>query len=246
MPNFDYEMLFFNQLNFKEPSLKQLKNLPMQQTYNFFAAGCDEVGRGCLAGPVVACCLALKPNLPLKVLSIINDSKVLNPKKRQEVVAYLKQYSDYGVAEISVAIIDKINILQAALQAMTKAYYDLINKLQKNAGIFDLNTTRFSTTTLPKLMIVDGNQKIELDIPVFTLVGGDSKSLNVAAASIVAKVHRDELMRKLGEQYPQYQWDKNKGYGTANHLKAVNMYGMTIHHRKSFAPFKKEKFPLYV
>lgn len=183
-------------------------------------AGTDEVGRGCLAGPVVACCLCFKENVPNELLSQIRDSKKLSPKKREILAEQIKQHAYYKIAEISVEIIDEINILQASLKAMEQAYIELSHEIK------------------PKFLIIDGNKNIKIDIPSFTVIKGDDKSLSIAGASILAKVHRDQLMKELAVDSPHYDWENNAGYGTKKHLAGIQKQGITNHHRKSFAPVK--------
>ncbi|MDR0484999.1 MAG: ribonuclease HII [Alphaproteobacteria bacterium] len=183
-------------------------------------AGTDEVGRGCLAGPVVACCLCLKANTPNELLLQITDSKKLSPKKREVLALQIKNYSHYKVAEVDVATIDKINILQASLCCMNNACTQLLSEIN------------------PKFLIIDGNKSFNANIPSFAVIDGDNKSLSIAAASIIAKVYRDNLMKQLAEEFPYYFWEKNAGYGTKQHLEAINKYGITPFHRKTFAPIK--------
>ena len=207
MPSFDYENKFIK----------------------MFGQGCvgvDEVGRGCLAGPVVACCAYLMLNIPKEILNLLNDSKVISAKKRQKIVEVLPQYCYYEIAEVSADIIDEINILQASLLAMQKAFLGLHQKLLDNK--IEVNN-----------ILIDGNKGFSALIKTHNIVDGDAKSFSIAAASILAKVYRDELMKKLGAEYPAYLWHKNAGYGTKDHLFALQTHGVTKHHRKTFAPVKK-------
>lgn len=175
--------------------------------------GCDEAGRGCLAGPVVAAAVILPDNF---VCEGLTDSKKLSEKERDRLrICIEKNALDWAVAFVSEEEIDKINILNASILAMHRA----VDKLKK----------------LPEFIIVDGNKfKPYKNIPYQTIVKGDGKYLSIAAASILAKTHRDEWMMKLHQEFPQYGWDKNKAYATKAHRKALNELGPSKYHRKSF------------
>lgn len=209
MSNFDVELDILKSNNI--PSL-------FHKSQHALVAGTDEVGRGCLAGPVVACCLCFKENVPQDLLSQIKDSKKISAKKREVLSESIKKYSYYKISEISVEEIDEINILQASLKAMKQAYNNLEVK--------------------PKFLIIDGNKTFNVDIPSFAVIKGDDKSLSIAGASILAKVYRDQLMKNLSVDSPYYDWENNAGYGTKKHLAGINQYGITKHHRKSFSPIK--------
>lgn len=188
--------------------------------------GTDEVGRGCLAGPVVAAALILPPIEPGSAawssLTALNDSKKLSASRRQELANVLKDISIYAIGEASVEEIDRINILQASLLAMRRA-------LQKLAPQPD------------SLLLIDGQQKIpQIKHRQITVVQGDGLSASIAAASIIAKVYRDQLMHRLSEEHPQYLWHSNKGYGSADHRQAISEHGLSIWHRKSFCSGLKE------
>ncbi|MDY3536613.1 ribonuclease HII [Riemerella anatipestifer] len=180
---------------------------------NYIEAGCDEAGRGCLCGPVVAAAVILDENFEQ---NLINDSKKLNFKTRNELDLYIKNNAlDYAIAELSPAFIDEHNILNASIHAMHLA----LDKL----------------TIRPELILVDGNRfKPYPFTPHECIIKGDSKVLSIAAASILAKNYRDHIMIKLHEEYPEYGWNKNFGYATKQHRDALNKLGPTIHHRKSF------------
>jgi ribonuclease HII len=181
--------------------------------------GIDEVGRGPLAGPVMAAAYAFKTyDIPKDLYEKIDDSKKLTAIKRQNLVEALKFYGHYAIGVASVKEIDDINILQAGFLAMQRALHGL--------------------KTIPTQILVDGKMKPSFPYPTLPIVQGDSKSLSIAAASILAKVERDELMMRLSHQYPHYAWQKNAGYGTKEHREAINIYGITKHHRLSFAPVK--------
>jgi ribonuclease HII len=178
-------------------------------------AGIDEAGRGPLAGPVVASTVILPENC---VIEDLNDSKKLSPKKRELLYKIIKEKAlFYTIAIVDNDIIDKINILQATLLAMKNSVLQLEKK--------------------PDICLIDGNCKVkDLDIAQETIVGGDAKSAAIAAASILAKVRRDNLMDEYAKKYPLYGFDKHKGYGTKRHIEAINQYGVCPIHRMSFAP----------
>ncbi len=180
---------------------------------NKVEAGCDEAGRGCLAGPVVAAAVILPVNFFNETL---NDSKQLSEKKRNELRNVIEEEAlSWAVAFVDHEKIDQINILNASYLAMHKA----IEKLDK----------------IPQHLIIDGNRFMKYkSIPHRCIVKGDSKYLSIAAASILAKTHRDEYMMKLHEEFPNYGWDKNKAYATKKHREAIVKYGLTPFHRKSF------------
>ena len=180
---------------------------------NYIEAGCDEVGRGCLCGPVVAAAVVLDDNFEQ---NLVNDSKKLNFKTRLELDDYIKNnVKDYAIAELSPAFIDQHNILNASIHAMHNA----LDKL----------------TIRPELILVDGNKFHPYNfIPHQCIIKGDSKILSIAAASILAKNYRDLLMIELHEEFPEYGWNKNMGYATKQHREALKKFGPTKYHRKSF------------
>lgn len=175
--------------------------------------GTDEAGRGCLAGPVTAAAVVLPKKFEN---SILNDSKQLTAKKRDLLKHVIEHESlCFGVAHIYQEEIDKINILNASILAMHKS-------------IAKLDIT-------PEFIIVDGNRfKPYNNIPFETIVKGDGKYLSIAAASVLAKTYRDAYMDTIHNEYPMYNWKKNKGYPTAEHREAIKKYGITKYHRKSF------------
>lgn len=176
-------------------------------------AGCDEVGRGPLAGPVVAAAVVLPPSIDS---SIYLDSKVLNQKKREHLTEHLfNKGAAIGVGFVSEADIDRLNILQASLLAMKIA----VEKLPGTPADF---------------LLVDGKFTVPLSLPQETLIKGESKSASIAAASIVAKVQRDHFMATMHEKYPQYNFAKNKGYPTKEHRQALKKHGPCPIHRSSF------------
>jgi ribonuclease HII len=180
---------------------------------NTIEAGTDEAGRGCLAGPVVAAAVILPNNFEHPLL---NDSKQLTEKQREILRPIIEEKAlAYGVAFISEATIDEINILQASILGMHKS----IEKL----------------TIIPQHIIVDGNKfKDYQNIPHTTIVKGDAKYLSIAAASVLAKTYRDEFMQKIDAEFPNYSWKKNKGYPTKQHRNAIREFGSTKYHRKTF------------
>ena len=186
--------------------------------------GTDEAGRGPVAGPVVACALCFhKYNKELsEALKYLDDSKKFssNPKLRKELSEEIKNYALYGLAECTVKEIEEINILQASLLAMKRACNNLISNMNSDKDIKILIDGRFLIKKYPYEQI--------------PIVKGDSKSAAIAAASIIAKVHRDEMMIKLAEEYPKYNWHQNKGYPTPAHLDAIRNYGICCWHRRSF------------
>jgi ribonuclease HII len=182
-------------------------------------AGIDEVGRGPLAGPVLAAAVVLVRPVPRALMVLLDDSKKLTAARRETAFAALAAARAAGLVEIglgaaSVAEIVRINILQAALLAMCRAVARL--------------------PAPPDLALVDGNQAPALSCPVRCVIGGDGLSLSIAAASIVAKVLRDRLMARLALRYPGYDWDSNAGYGTPAHRQALLTLGPTRHHRPTF------------
>ncbi|WP_281613835.1 ribonuclease HII [Flammeovirga sp. SubArs3] len=183
-------------------------------------AGLDEAGRGCLAGPVVAAAVILPRDFSHPDL---NDSKKLSAKKRMELrEVILKEAIDYKVVEVQAEEIDKINILQASFTAMHRC----VDGLKKK----------------PELLLIDGNRfRPYKGIEHECIVKGDGKFLSIAAASILAKTHRDMLMEKLSEDYPQYGWEKNAGYPTKAHRAAIAEFGTTPWHRNSFKLLPEQK-----
>jgi ribonuclease HII len=180
-------------------------------------AGVDEVGRGPLAGPVVAAAVILDDRRTIRGL---NDSKLLQPEERERLDLEIRRRAVCcSVAEASVEEIDRYNILRAALLAMRRAVEGLREQ--------------------PCIVLVDGNQRPELSMPVRTVVGGDAKVRAISAASIIAKVYRDRLLRALHDEHPQYGFDGHKGYSTPEHLAALREHGACPHHRRSFAPVRE-------
>ena len=187
--------------------------LELKYNTNCLEAGCDEAGRGCLAGPVFAAAVILPDNFSNELL---NDSKQLSEKQRTCLRTVIEREAlDWAVASVDNHEIDRINILNASILAMHRAL-DQLN-------------------IQPEHIIVDGNRfKSYRQIPHLCIVKGDGKYMSIAAASILAKTHRDEYMEKLHRQYPHYNWQKNKGYPTKEHRKSITEYGTTDFHRMSF------------
>ena len=186
--------------------LKKVSNL-------YLEAGCDEVGRGCLSGPVVAAAVILDDNFKQ---NLVNDSKKLTIKTRFDLDSYIKDnVKEYAIAELPPAFIDEHNILNSSIHAMHLALDQL--KIR------------------PELILVDGNKFHPYNFtPHQCIIKGDSKILSIAAASIIAKNYRDKLMIKLHDEFPHYGWNKNMGYATKQHREALNKFGATPYHRKSF------------
>ena len=182
-------------------------------------AGVDEVGRGSLMGPVYAAAVILNKTINKKLLK---DSKSLTKTKREILSKHIKNNSEWAIGKASVEEIEKINILQASLLAMKRA----IKKLKKK----------------PTLVLVDGNKLPNLKAyKLKSIIKGDQKIPSISAASIIAKVSRDKMISKLGKKFKGYYWDKNYGYGTKQHLKAIKNLGITSQHRKTFSPINKIK-----
>ena len=180
-------------------------------------AGVDEVGRGSLIGPVYASAVILKKSINQKLLK---DSKSLSKKEREYLCKYIKKNSTWSIGKASVKEIEKLNILQASLLAMKRA----IKKLKKK----------------PTHVLIDGNKTPELEnYNLKSVIKGDKKIPSISAASIIAKVSRDKLITTLSKKNKGYDWDKNFGYGTKHHLKALKKLGITKHHRKTFSPISK-------
>ncbi len=186
-------------------------------------AGCDEAGRGCLAGSVYAAAVILPPNYENELL---NDSKQLSERKRYLLRSIIENDAvAWAVGVVTAEEIDKINILNASILAMHRALDAL--KVQ------------------PEAIIVDGNRfKPYNDVPYTTIVKGDGKYLSIAAASILAKTYRDDYMKSIAEEYPQYDWKSNKGYPTNKHRAAIKKYGISPYHRKSFTLLPPEELSI--
>ena len=181
-------------------------------------AGCDEAGRGPLAGPVVAAAVILPPDYHHPLL---NDSKQLTARQRDTLRLEIETTAlAWAVATVEPEEIDRLNILHASTHAMCLAVQQL--------------------TTKPQFLLIDGNRFYnETDIPYQCIVKGDAQYLSIAAASILAKTHRDQIMVQLHQQYPHYGWDRNKGYPTPEHYLAIEQHGPSPHHRRSFTLYRQ-------
>ncbi len=179
-------------------------------------AGIDEVGRGCLAGPVVSAAVILKKGINLDLLK---DSKKISFNKRLEISEHIKSHSHYAIGLASVEEILNLNILQASLLSMKRAFEQLKVK--------------------PDLTLIDGNFAPSGLNNYKTIINGDEKIKVISAASIIAKVYRDKLMIKLARKFSNYSWERNFGYGTKAHLEGLRKFGITLHHRKGFKPVHK-------
>ncbi len=198
--------------------MRQNPDFSLERTCGAYpVAGCDEAGRGPLCGPVVAAAVIF-PDYDIEIPVIIRDSKQMTERQRHTAYDWITQNTIWAVSQCSASEIDELNILWASMQAMSRA-----------AG---------ALTTAPQYCLIDGN-KMPHDLPGAPIVHGDAKSLSIAAASILAKVTRDRIMHDLAQQYPMYGWDKNSGYPTTAHLQAIEKYGITPHHRKSYKPVKE-------
>ncbi len=196
------------------PALLEIENRLWKK--GMCVAGIDEVGRGPLSGPVVACAIILPKNFPTEG---INDSKKLTSLQREKLFPIIQKYAiSIGIGIISNKIIDRVNILQATAQAMFIAVKRL--------------------SVAPNWLLVDGNNLPDLPYPGEAIVKGDAKSISIAAASIIAKVTRDRLMNYFAYLYPQYGFAKHKGYGTSDHINALKVYGPCPIHRRSFSPIR--------
>ena len=179
-----------------------------------YIVGVDEVGRGPLAGPVVAAAVVL-PLDEAHIVAGVDDSKKLSPKKRDILSAAIKECAlAYEICRVEPAVIDEINILQATRLCMKQA----IEKIPFDAG----------------MVLVDGNMTLDISLPQRSVVHGDARSYSIGAASILAKVYRDKLMEEYAKEYPVYAFERNKGYGTAAHIAAIREYGLCPIHRRTF------------
>lgn len=201
----------------KEEELERLKNMLLIEESLYdegyeYICGVDEAGRGPLCGPVVAAAVILPKH---GCIEGVNDSKKISEKKREKLYDDIMKWAiAVGIGISDVDVIEKVNILNATKIAMKKAIESLSIK--------------------PDYVLIDGNQKIDIDILQETVVSGDAKSESIASASIIAKVTRDRMLRKFDEMYPEYGFAKHKGYGTKAHIEAIKKYGLTPIHRKSF------------
>ncbi len=205
--------------------MKQIEYMALKKAFskNLTEAGCDEAGRGCLAGPVVAAAVILPKNFSNKIL---NDSKKLSEKQRENLEPLIKEKAiAYGVGIVDHLEIDKINILNASFLAMHRAVDVLKSK--------------------PELLLIDGNRFNPYEgIPHECIIKGDAKFLSIAAASVLAKVQRDRMMAEYHKEFPIYDWNKNKGYPTKKHRQAILENGDCYLHRQSFRLLSEEQLKL--
>lgn len=193
---------------------KYMPDLSIESLYsNYVIAGVDEVGRGCLAGPLVVGAVIIRRE---GLIAGINDSKKLAVSKRESMSQLI--HSNH-ICAIAVAEVEEINRL-----GINPATFLAINRALKNLP------------QLPNMALVDGNYKSKFTVPHVNVIQGDSKSISIAAASIIAKVYRDNLMRALDKQYPHYNWKQNVGYGTKTHLEGLKRHGLSSHHRMNYKP----------
>ena len=184
-----------------------------------YIAGVDEVARGTLVGSVVAAAIIIPDNFITKLMYKVNDSKKLSSKKREELYDLIINNCNCGIGIINNETIDEINILEATKLAMYSA-------------LTQLNIVDYT--------LIDGNVVVDnLSVPQQQIVKGDCKSISIASASVIAKVTKDRIMDQLHEEYPQYSWNTNRGYGTKKHIDAIKKYGITKYHRKSFGICQK-------
>lgn len=204
-------------------SNKLKPTLMLEQNYTGPVCGIDEAGRGPLAGPVVAACVFIPEGMRRKhFLRSVNDSKKLTAKVRSELYVEIKEFCIFGVGIASPEDIDELNIHHATLLAMKRSY----------------ETMCADFGTVPEAALVDGKFSPKIQCSCQTVVKGDSVSLSIAAASILAKVTRDGIMAQLHADHPVYGWERNAGYGTAEHLDALRLHGVTPYHRRTFAPVR--------
>ena len=196
-----------------------MPDFELEHMHDGHVFGLDEVGRGPLAGPVVAACVYIPPEAcSLPFILDLKDSKKIAKPKLETLYALITQHCAWQVAEISPQEVDDINVLQASLKAMEVALRGM--------------------AVAPDFALVDGNQMPKLPCPAQCVVKGDNNSYSIAVASIVAKVTRDRIMKALHIEHPHYGWDSNAGYGAKIHMDGINAHGITAHHRKSYAPIK--------
>jgi ribonuclease HII len=190
----------------------------LRRTVGPLIAGVDEVGRGPLAGPVVACAVIMPPDV--RAIAGVDDSKRLSPDQRARLAVKIRDRAlTIGIGAASVREIDRVNIYQATVVAMRRALSRL--------------------TMIPNHVLVDGKPFRTLDVPHTAIVGGDDLCYTIACASIIAKVTRDRIMHALAGRHPNYLWERNVGYCTAAHLKGLAAHGVTAHHRRSFIPVRQ-------
>lgn len=202
-----------------------MPDFSLEERYGNLVCGLDEVGRGPLAGPVVTACVYIPPEKrEMAFISGLRDSKTLSRTKLEYLEPFIKTHCIWAVAECNIEEIDTLNILHASLHAMEKAFLQLPEDLRGSMSA-----------------LVDGNRLPKnLPCPAYPVIKGDGISASIAAASILAKLARDRIMEKLHLDYPEYGWNSNVGYPSPAHKKAILEHGITIHHRKTFAPVRQQ------
>ncbi len=193
-----------------------MPTLDRERLLGGIVCGIDEAGRGPLAGPVIAAAVVLAGDLPGTLAAAIDDSKKLTAKRRGAIAMALPAHAAIGIGEAGVGEIERLNILEATMLAMQRAFAALARPVDH--------------------ALIDGNRAPPLPCAAHSVIGGDALSLSIAAASIVAKTHRDGIMAALAQRHPGFGWERNAGYGTAEHLAALKRLGPTPHHRAHFAP----------
>lgn len=200
-----------------------MPDFELEDLYDGHVCGIDEVGRGPLAGPVVAACVLIPRNLrALDFVKAIRDSKKITKPRREALSEHILRHFPASVSVVGIEDIDRLNILHASLKAMAQSLRELIRSHEISHALIDGDKT-------PK----------DLPCKASAIIKGDSRSVSIAAASIIAKVHRDKIMERLDAEYPQYGWRKNAGYPTADHLAALQCHGVTPYHRTSFGPVRE-------
>ncbi len=212
----------------KLPAKASRPDFSFEEQANGLVCGLDEVGRAPVAGPVVAACVFIAVEKRFeKIWTEVNDSKMIPAKKREMLAEEIKNHSVWAIAESSVEEVETLNIVQASFLAMRRAYQECLEKGPRLRGESSKVTA-----------LIDGHIVPVFPCPARAIVKGDTKSVSIAAASIIAKVYRDALMANLGEDCPHYGWHHNAGYPTKKHLDAIDTHGLTSHHRKTFSPVR--------
>ncbi len=193
-----------------------------EDRYHGPVCGIDEVGRGPWAGPVMAACVVI-PHDARDMIAGVNDSKRLHKTMREKLATIIQESCPYGIGQASVTEIDTLNIRQATHLAMQRAF----------------STMQETYNITPVMALIDGRENPTLPCPILPIIKGDTLSMSIAAAAIIAKVARDQVMCELHHDYPDYGWNKNAGYGVPAHQTGINTLGITPHHRRSFAPIRK-------
>lgn len=228
-------------------SLQKASTDSFDQQFGVPVCGIDEVGRGPLAGPVVSACIHIPAeNLKNPVWHEITDSKKISAIKREKLFEPIKELCTYGIAEATCQEIDQLNIHHATLLAMKRAYNNMIKNMPSFRGLTTESRdsklkdpaikSRDNGISENMLALIDGKFAPDISCNTQTVIKGDSLSLSIGAASILAKVTRDRLMAELHEEYPYFGWNSNAGYGTKVHMEGLQSHGITPHHRLSFAP----------